>query len=96
MANERTVTVSVQVLPLTESSRSMVDKAIAAIEATGVRYMVTPLETVMEGTLDACLAAARAAHEACFEAGVQQAVTFIKIADAVNGSTIDDKLAKYR
>jgi uncharacterized protein YqgV (UPF0045/DUF77 family) len=54
------------------------------------------METVLEGSLDDCLAAARAAHEACFSSGVQQAVTYIKISDSVNGSTIDDKLAKYR
>jgi uncharacterized protein YqgV (UPF0045/DUF77 family) len=54
------------------------------------------METVLEGSLDDCLAAARAAHEACFQAGVRKALTYIKISDAVEGSTIDDKLAKYR
>jgi uncharacterized protein YqgV (UPF0045/DUF77 family) len=96
MSDSRIVTVSVQVLPSTADPYPVVDRAIAAIHNSGVRYQVTPMETVLEGTLDACLAAARAAHEACFEAGVQKAVTFIKIADAVEGSTIDDKLAKYR
>lgn len=92
----RTVTVSVQVLPLIEDPYPIVDNAIAAIQATGIKYVVTPMETVLEGTLDDCLAAARAAHEACFASGVQKAVTFIKIADSTNGSTIDDKLAKYQ
>jgi uncharacterized protein (TIGR00106 family) len=96
MSNSRTVIVGVQVLPFALDPYPVVDRAIAAIQATGVKYMVTPMETVMEGTLDDCLAAARAAHEACFEAGVQKAVTVIKISDAVNGSTIDDKLTKYR
>lgn len=94
--NNRTVTVSVQVLPLTNDPIPVVDKAIAAIVKTGIKHMVTPMETVLEGTLDECLAAARAAHEACFVAGAQQAVTYIKISDAITGSTIDDKLAKYR
>lgn len=93
----RTVTVSVQVLPMTTDPYPVVDAAIAAIQATGIKYMVTPMETVMEGSLEACLEAARAAHEACFSHRVQKAVTIIKIADDVsNGSTIDDKLAKYR
>ena len=43
-----------------------------------------------------CFVAARAAHEACFEAGVQRALTIVKISDSVQGSTIDDKMAKYR
>ena len=55
-----------------------------------------PLETVLEGTLDECLAAARAAHDASFEAGVRRTLTILKISDGIDGSTIDDKLAKYR
>lgn len=75
----------------------VVERAIAAIKATGIKHQVCPMETVMEGTLDACLAAARAAHEACFDqTGVQKALTIIKISDGVGGSTIDDKMAKYR
>jgi uncharacterized protein YqgV (UPF0045/DUF77 family) len=93
---QRTVTVGVQVLPLCENPYPVVDRAIAAIRATGITYQVCPLETVLEGTLDACLAAARAAHDACFEAGVQKALTIIKISDGVEGSTIADKMAKYR
>lgn len=96
MTNERIVTVSVQVLPLADDPIPVVDKAIAAIQATGIKYMVTPMETVLEGTLDDCLHAAKQAHLACFEGGAQRAVSFIKIADALDGSTIDDKLAKYR
>lgn len=96
MKSPRIVTVSVQVLPLTEDAYPIVDKAIAAIQKSGVKYLVTPMETVLEGTLDACLSVARAAHEACFEAGVQSAVTIIKIADSIHGSTIDEKLAKYQ
>ncbi|MEO1645758.1 MAG: MTH1187 family thiamine-binding protein [Chloroflexota bacterium] len=96
MASERIVTVSVQVVPLTDDPYPVVDKAIAAIEASGVTYQVCPMETVLEGTLDACLVAVRAAHDACFEAGVQRALTYVKIADAVDGSTIDDKMKNYR
>ena len=97
MPQDRTVTLSVQVLPGgVENTYAVVDQAIAAIAATGIKYQVCPLETVLEGTLDECLAAARAAHEACFAAGAVNAMTYIKISDALQGSTIDQKLAKYR
>ena len=92
----RTVTVGVVVLPFCDDPYPVVDKAIAAIKATGIKHQVCPMETVMEGTLEQCLAAAKAAHEACFVAGVQKALTIIKISDAVNGSTIEDKMEKYR
>ncbi|MBN1287756.1 MAG: thiamine-binding protein [Anaerolineae bacterium] len=96
MSEERIVTGAVQVLPLHANAYPIVDKAIAAIAATGIKYQVCPMETALEGTLDAVLAAAKAAHLACFEAGAAQVVTFIKIGDALGGSTIDDKLEKYR
>ncbi len=92
----RTVTVGVEVLPFCDDPYPVVDRAIAAIKATGIKHQVSPMETVLEGTLDECLAAVRAAHNACFEAGVRKALTFVKISDAVDGSTIDDKMAKYR
>lgn len=96
--SNRIVTVGVEVLPLCDDPYPVVDRAIAAIKATGIRHQVCPMETVLEGSLDACLAAARAAHEACLDpaTGVRRALTIIKISDALDGSTIDDKMAKYR
>jgi uncharacterized protein (TIGR00106 family) len=93
---DRIINVGVEVLPLHEDPYPIVDRAIAAIKATGIKYEVSPLETVLEGTLDECLAAVKAAHEACFEAGVRRAVTIVKIVDAITGTTIDDKMEKYR
>ncbi len=92
----RTVTVGVEVLPFCDDPYPVVDRAIAAIKATGIKHQVSPMETVLEGTLEECLTAVRAAHNACFDAGVRKALTFVKISDAVDGSTIDDKMAKYR
>ena len=94
--DHRTVNVAVQVLPLADDPYRIVDRAIAARAAAGVRYEVGPMETVMEGPLDTLLAAAKAAHLACFEAGAEKVVTIIKIGDAVGGTTIDEKVAKYR
>jgi uncharacterized protein YqgV (UPF0045/DUF77 family) len=94
---KRIVNVGVQVLPLTEDALPIVDRAIAAIAASGLRYEVGPLETTIEGPFDAALEAAKAAHLACLESGVQHVVTVIKIADGAAGAhTIDEKTAKYR
>lgn len=96
MDANRTVNVAVQVLPLAEDVYAIVDRAIAVIAASGVRYEVGPMETVMEGPLDKLLEVAKAAHLACFEAGAEKVVTFIKIGDAVGGTSIEEKVAKYR
>jgi uncharacterized protein (TIGR00106 family) len=96
MDNNRTVNVSVQVLPLVEDVFPVVDKAIEAIAASGVKYEVGPMETVMEGPLDELVEVAKAAHRACFEAGAGRVVTIIKIGDAISGTSIEEKVGKYR
>ena len=93
----RTVNVAVQVLPITSDDiYAIVDQAIAVIANSGVKYEVTAMETVMEGTLDMLLDVAKQVHLAVMEAGVDKAVTIIKIGDSANGTTIDEKVAKYR
>lgn len=97
METERLVNVAVQVLPLTEDVIPLVDRAIAAIAASGLRYEVGPMETTIEGPFEKALEAAKAAHLACIEAGAPHVVTIIKIADGVHGGlSIEEKTAKYR
>ncbi len=91
-----TVNVSIQVLPFHPDPYPIVDKAIATIQASGVKYEVGPLETTMEGELDELLEVVKATHRACFVEGVDKVVTFVKIADAVDGTTIEEKVSKYR
>ena len=97
MTAKRTVNVGVQVLPLVDDVYPVVDKAIAVIQASGVKYEVGPLETTLEGDdLDQLIEVAKAAHRACFAAGAGKVVTIIKIADALEGTTIEGKVGKYR
>jgi uncharacterized protein YqgV (UPF0045/DUF77 family) len=92
----RTVNVAVQVLPLAADPFPLIERAIAVIQASGVRHEVDAMETVMEGPLDRLLEIARAAHLACMEGGAEQAVTVIKIADRRSGTTIAAKVDRYR
>jgi uncharacterized protein (TIGR00106 family) len=96
MDENRTVNVGVQVLPLVEDAFPVVDRAIEVIVQSGVKYEVGPMETVMEGTLDRLLEVAKAAHLACLEAGAGRVVTIIKIGDGQGGTTIEEKVGKYR
>ncbi len=97
MKPDRIVNIGVQVLPLTEDALPLVDRAIAAIAASGLRYEVGPLETTIEGPFDAAWDAAKAAHLAALEGGAQYVVTILKIADGAAGAhTMDEKTAKYR
>lgn len=93
---DRTVNVAVQVLPLVEDPYPVVDQAIRIISESGVKFEVGPMETVMEGPLDQLLEVAKLAHLACFIAGAEKVVTIIKIGDQISGTTIDEKVQKYR
>ncbi len=90
------VTVGIEVIPICDDPYRVVDEAIAVIKASGVRHEVTPMETVMQGDLDRLLEVVKAAHRRCLEAGAGKVLTIVKISDATGGSTIDDKMAKYR
>ena len=97
MPKKRTMNVGVQCLPLVDNVYSVVDKAIEAIRASGVKFEVGPLETTLEGDdLDKLIEVAKSAHRACFEAGAGRVVTIIKIAEAVEGTSIQQKVGKYR
>jgi len=97
ITEKRTVNLGVQVLPLVEDVYPVVDKAIETIQASGVKYEVGALETILEGDdLDQLLEVAKSAHRACFEAGAGKVVTIIKIADALEGTSIEEKVGKYR
>jgi uncharacterized protein (TIGR00106 family) len=90
------ITVSFEVIPLCDDPYPVVDKAIEVVERSGVKYEVGPHETTMEGDLDWLLDIVKAGHRACFDAGAERVVTFVKIVDAVGGTTIAEKVAKYR
>lgn len=92
----RTINVSVQVVPLHQNPYPIVDGAIEIIQQSGVKHEVGPMETTLEGDLDSLLEVVKAAHRACFVEGVAKVITYVKIADDINGTTIEDKVGKYR
>ena len=88
----------IQVIPQADDFYGVVDRAIEAIASTGLRYEVCPMETVVEGDLDALLSAARAAHRACLGAGARSVITHIKLAERAGEADVDisDIMRKYR
>ncbi|HEY4654617.1 MAG TPA: thiamine-binding protein [Cyclobacteriaceae bacterium] len=93
-----TIHLAIQIVPLVSRQQAygLIDKAIEAIAATGLPYSVGPMETVLEGTYDEVLSAARKAQQACLDAGADELVVNIKLHVRKNGDvTMDEKLAKY-
>lgn len=94
---ENIVNVDIQVLPIAAGDvYALVDRAIGVIQESGLKYEVGPMGTTVEGGLDSCLEVAKAAHRACFVDGAPAVVTIIKIGEAVGGSSMTEKTAKFR
>ena len=65
------------------------------IASSGLRYKVTPFETVMEGNYEEIMNVVKLAQEACYTAGAESLMTYIKIQSSTNDVSIDDKMEKY-
>lgn len=100
MPNTPPLTVSFQVLPggLPDKASlyAAVDAAIAVVAASGLPYLVGPMETTLEGDYDQIMAVIKAAQQAVIEAGAGRVFTAIKVDYDPAGSTMGEKLKKYR
>ena len=93
----KTVNIALQILPSSKTIHpyALVDAAIEVIIASGLKYKVTPFETVMEGTYDEIMTVVKQAQEACYEAGADSLMTYVKIQSSREDVTIGDKMGKY-
>jgi len=97
--NNKQVNIAVQVLPVskTKETYDIVDCAISEIEKSGVKYVVTPFETVMEGEYDELMNIVKRVQNICYSAGAEKVMCYVKIqSDAQRAVTIDDKVGKYQ
>ncbi len=95
---EKQVNVALQVLPSSDTKHpyTLVDEAISLIQASGLRYRVCPFETVIEGPYDRVMELVKQAQEACYRAGAEKLMTYIKIQSARDEDVfIEDKMAQY-
>lgn len=93
-----TVNIALQILPTSKTVHpySIVDAAIAVIAASGLKYRVTPFETVMEGSYDRIMEVVKLAQQACYDAGAESLMTYLKIQSNGSGDvSIEDKMGKY-
>ncbi len=90
--------VSLQVIPNVpnEDIYPTVDKVIELIKNSGVKYMVGPMETTMEGELDELLEIVKKAQEVCIDAGAKRVCSVVKIDLSPQGVTMDEKVGKYQ
>jgi uncharacterized protein YqgV (UPF0045/DUF77 family) len=75
-----------------------VDAAIAVIQASGLRYEVHALGTVVEGPPDKIWPLLQAVHQATLEAGAERTLSIIKVSGGAQpgGPTVNDLVRKFR
>lgn len=90
--------VSLQVVPNVpeEELYPVVDKVIELIRESGVKYVVGPMETTMEGDLRRLLEIVARAQEICVKNGASRIISVVKIDYKAGGVSIDEKIQKYR
>lgn len=91
------INVALQVLPQskTKDSYAIVDAAIEEIQKSGLRYKVTPFETVIEGKWDEVMALVKRVHEICYENETFKMLAYLKIQTSNEDVTIEQKIGKY-
>lgn len=90
--------VALQIIPKATGKEiyPIIDKAIEVIQQSGLKYKVCPFETVMEGPYDKILSIVEEAQQACFKAGAEELIIFVKIQRRPNADVfIDEKTGKY-
>jgi uncharacterized protein (TIGR00106 family) len=92
----------IQVVPrpigTAEDRYKHVDAALAIIQASGLRYEVHALGTVIEGPPEQIWPLLQAVHQATLEAGAERTLSVIKISSgaAAGGPRVEDLVRKFR
>ncbi|RAZ68397.1 thiamine-binding protein [Planococcus maitriensis] len=90
---------SIQIIPKTKNGEDVipyVDKAIAVIEKSGVKYQVNPLETTMEGDLAQLFSIVEEMNEEMIGSGSPNVISQIKVLYQPSGASMDNLTEKYR
>lgn len=78
---DRKITLGLQIVPKSKDNDTyaLVDQAIATIENSGVPYIITPFETVMEGKYEHLMKICEEAQRAVLEAGADECLVYYRI-----------------
>ena len=85
---------AIQVVPLDRDSNtySKIDAAIEVIQQSGLKHMITPMETVIQGPYEKVQEVSRKAQEALAEAGCNEFLVNIKMHIRLDGDvTMEEK-----
>ena len=89
---------SIQIIPEHEDTGviSLVDEAIRIIDDSGLKYQVNPLETTIEGDMNACLILIEQINERMVELECKSIISQVKFYHVPEGIMMDTLTDKYR
>ena len=98
--NQPEASLAIQVLPQSAAGDEIlriVDEVIAYIKSTGLKTLVGPFETVIEGDFNKLMDIARECQLMCIRKGAANLLTYMKVAYNPNGGvwSIEEKIAKH-
>ncbi|MTI22855.1 MTH1187 family thiamine-binding protein [Fulvivirga sp. RKSG066] len=96
---DHTINAAVQIVPNTNSTDiyPIIDKAIEVIQQSGLKYEVTPMETVIEGKYDEVMSVIKKAQSASLQAGAKELIVAIKLhVRQSEDVSFEEKTEKYK
>lgn len=92
------VNAAIQVVPICpiETAMPIIDRAIAIIQQSGIKYTVGPFETTLEGEYDKVQEVLKKVQDFCYNEKKEQFLVYTKL-HVCGGADIvaDDKTAKF-
>ncbi|MEO9873166.1 thiamine-binding protein [Ekhidna sp.] len=91
---EKDIHLAIQVVPLTRDNDvyDKIDAAINVIRKSGVKYVITPMETVMQGSYNKLKRVSEEAQQALVDAGCGEFLVNIKMHIRIdNDVTMEEK-----
>jgi len=94
---DKQINAAIQLLPIgvAESKLAVIDKAIALIKSSGLKHLVCPFETVVEGSPERIFKLINDIRIQCLADGCPELLINIKIHAANRDLSFDEKLEKY-
>jgi uncharacterized protein YqgV (UPF0045/DUF77 family) len=99
MSNAKIINLGIQIVPKSKTldTYALVDKAIGVIQNSGVKYIVTPFETVMEGKQEELMSIANKVQEAVLEAGADEVLVYYRLHIKKDQDvTMESKIGKFQ
>jgi uncharacterized protein YqgV (UPF0045/DUF77 family) len=99
MSNTNIINLGIQIVPKSKTleTYALVDKAIKVIQESGVKYVVTPFETVMEGPQPELMAIAMRAQQEVLDAGADEVLVYYRMQiRKAEDITMESKTGKFK